>query len=72
MAHLQHLETDSEKMRELLRRWYIYDKHDGYEQLAKEFGACEHPESSVWYTEWFERVLGEPTRQILDNGGRIE
>ena len=46
------------KLNEKLRRYQLYYEHvDGYEKLAAEFGACEHPESSVWLAEWLDRVL---------------
>jgi len=46
------------RLREKLRRYQLYyDGVFGYKKLAQEFGACEHPESSVWLTEWLNKIL---------------
>ena len=57
---------ENERLREALRRYMIFENNlDGYLELSREFGACEHPESSVWMTEWLERVLREPAKAAL-------
>ena len=53
-------------LHEALRRYMIYENNfNGYLELSREFGGCEHPESSVWMTEWLERVLREPAKAAM-------
>lgn len=55
------------ELREALRRYIIYTEVDGYEQLSKEFGACKHPESSIWMEEWLDKTLRNPAKKALEN-----
>lgn len=70
-ARLQELALKGEKtnaLEEVLRRYIIYEGAGGYDELSALFGACKHPESSVYMEEWLDRVLRKPAAHAFSNG----
>ena len=59
------IREERDELKDVLRRYVVYNTPGGYELLSKEFGACEHPESSLWMTEWLDRVLLGPAMKVL-------
>jgi hypothetical protein len=53
------------QLAEALRRYNIHESFMGFEELCQEFGAPEHPESSISMEAWLGRVLREPARAAL-------
>lgn len=48
---------------EVIRRWFVYEKCGGQEELEKEFGKIDYPDSSISCEDWLEIVLRIPTAE---------